>query len=978
MMERKKIGRIMALIMSVCLVMGSISVQGETAQATEQGAANGSNNTVLTLNLGIDGLQMPEQNVSTWTGSKVYLGNLKGKEQDTPILWRVLDISDGEVLLQTDSVLLRSTFSDIPSVSDSLSGLNKWLGSDVREYLNESGTGGFLEGFDGLICDAILEKNIKKAADTVSGNLSYTNPSNERSRVFLLSAEESINAVYGYGKEGARRIVSGGDAGEIAGSDTAGNTTGNSNTADSTTGEWWLRSAVNGSETKVAVIDADGKLATKEVITTEDAATVAEVSGIAPALYLDGDEVIFTTPSTWTKSEKIAAVEEYSGEKIWKMTLKGSKGDLNAASLNGSAFERNQTIEFQFDKASGLKKGEFVPTQVSALILDESSSPVYYGKLTGSVNDVKASWKIPADMPSGNYEIYIFAEDINDKKEADYVSALGSAVRFSVAEKETPVLNQKPAASAIVYGQSLSDSGISGGKVQAQGIDIEGNFSWQDSSIKPVVSDSNVTEYDVIFTPADTEKYYNIRLKITVEVKKAQIASLPQQNITVDYSVDAVKKVMLPDGWSWKQEEQEKALTAGAQTRATAVYKDMANYENTELVITITRSNCPHSGEKEVRGAVSATCTSEGYTGDTYCVTCGSLLEQGTSIGMNAHYYNNSRNVKWLGCEEEEEIEYYCSCGDSYTVVTQPALGHDFKAQITRQATTEREGVRTYTCSRCGHAYTETIPKLEASSNNQSTGGESTVEARIPYDKGNKGIRGWNDINKHILKAADGATVQIIMNGSFILPEKILTNIKGKNLTLQMELGQDIVWKLVGTDVTGEKLSDINLKVIKNGNTIPSELVTSLAGERSTLQVSFVQEGDFGCKMELQVLLGNKTGKYSNQFFYDKTVGTLSYQVSHAMKDTTRAILTIEKAGEYLIVLDNEEFDGTVEELTEPSAEETTPDDTPVMNPVDDTPATQRNNDGISAIIIIIIGLIVLGVALLVIVMLRARSRREE
>ena len=48
------------------------------------------------------------------------------------------------------------------------------------------------------------------------------------------------------------------------------------------------------------------------------------------------------------------------------------------------------------------------------------------------------------------------------------------------------------------------------------------------------------------------------------------------------------------------------------------------------------------------------------------------------------------------------------------------------------------------------------------------------------------------------------------------------------------------------------------------------------------------------------------------------------------------------------------------------------------MNPVDNTPATQQNNDGISAIIIIIIGLIVLGVGLLVIVILRARSRREE
>lgn len=964
MMRRKKAGKIWALVMSVCLVIGSLAVQGETALATAQGNISGTGNRVdlngkvLTLNPGTGGLQMPKQNVSTWTGSKVYLGELKGKKQDTPILWRVLSISDDELLLQTDSVLLESAYTEVPSGKASLMGLNKWLGSDVRAYLNESGTGGFLEGFDGLICDAVLQKNIKAAADTVSNGISYTNPSTERSRVFLLSAEESTNAEYGYGKESARSIVSGGDA--------------------DTESQWWLRSAVKGSETEVAVIDADGKLTTKEAVTAGDAGTVAEVSGIAPALYLDGDKVVFTTPASRTKPGKIAAVEEYSGEKVWKLTLAGSKEDMNAASANGSAFERNQTIVFQFDKASGLKKGEFVPTQVSALILNESGSPVYYGKLSGSTDAVNASWRIPADMPSGDYEIYIFAEDINGKKEADYASALGSAVRFNVAEKETPVLTKEPVASAIVFGQSLSNSTITGGKVQVQGVDIEGTYSWLDPSAKPVVSDSNATEYEVVFTPADAGKYYEIKLKLTVEVRKAQITSLPQQTMTVDYSVDVVKKIALPDGWSWKQEEPEKALTAGTQTQATAVYNDTVNYENTELVITITRSNCTHNGEKEVRGAVPSSCTGEGYTGDTYCVNCGSLLEQGTSIGQDAHYYNNSRIVNWLGCEQQEEIEYYCSCGDSYIVVTQPALGHDFKAQITRQATTEKEGIKTYTCSRCGHAYTESIPKLAVANNNQSTENGGTIEARIPYVKGNQGISGWNDIYKHILKSADGATIQIIMNGSFILPEKILTTIKGKNLTLQMELGQDILWKVVGTDVTGEKLSDINLKVIKNGNSIPSDLVTSLAGQRSTMQLSFVQEGDFGAAMELQVLLsGSNTANYANQFLYDKTAGTLTYQVSHAMKDTTRAVLTLEQSGEYLLVLDTEEFDGTAEEPEEPSIE-TQPEDTPAMNPVDNTPATQQNNDGISAIIIIIIGLIVLGVGLLVIVILRARSRREE
>ncbi|MDO5390215.1 MAG: Ig-like domain-containing protein, partial [Eubacteriales bacterium] len=39
-----------------------------------------------------------------------------------------------------------------------------------------------------------------------------------------------------------------------------------------------------------------------------------------------------------------------------------------------------------------------------------------------------------------------------------------------------------------------------------------------------------------------------------------------------------------------------------------------------------------HVGEKEIRDAKPATCKAEGYTGDTYCKDCGTLLENGTLL----------------------------------------------------------------------------------------------------------------------------------------------------------------------------------------------------------------------------------------------------------------------------------------------------------------------------------------------------------
>ncbi|MCD7921104.1 MAG: CAP domain-containing protein, partial [Clostridiales bacterium] len=49
-------------------------------------------------------------------------------------------------------------------------------------------------------------------------------------------------------------------------------------------------------------------------------------------------------------------------------------------------------------------------------------------------------------------------------------------------------------------------------------------------------------------------------------------------------------------------------------------------------------------------------------------------------------------------------------CGDSYTVETDAAPGHDYKATKTIEATCVDSGSVTYTCTRCGDEYTEIIP----------------------------------------------------------------------------------------------------------------------------------------------------------------------------------------------------------------------------------------------------------------------------
>lgn len=79
--------------------------------------------------------------------------------------------------------------------------------------------------------------------------------------------------------------------------------------------------------------------------------------------------------------------------------------------------------------------------------------------------------------------------------------------------KQAPAINVLPTATAIIFGQTLADSQLSGGEAVT-----EGTFAWADSTIAPVVGNE---EYTVIFTPFDTDNYGAATVQVSVTVGKA-------------------------------------------------------------------------------------------------------------------------------------------------------------------------------------------------------------------------------------------------------------------------------------------------------------------------------------------------------------------------------------------------------------------------------------------------------------------------
>ena len=137
--------------------------------------------------------------------------------------------------------------------------------------------------------------------------------------------------------------------------------------------------------------------------------------------------------------------------------------------------------------------------------------------------------------------------------------------------------------------------------------------------------------------------------------------------------------------------------------------------------------------QTEVQNAKEATCTEDGYTGDTVCTVCGETVTKGEVIKATGHNfvdgscticgeedpdynpepeYTYTDTVVPPTCTEKGYTLHTCNedASKSYKDNYIDALGHDYgDGVVTTPATCTENGVKTYTCSRCGDTTTEII-----------------------------------------------------------------------------------------------------------------------------------------------------------------------------------------------------------------------------------------------------------------------------
>ena len=117
----------------------------------------------------------------------------------------------------------------------------------------------------------------------------------------------------------------------------------------------------------------------------------------------------------------------------------------------------------------------------------------------------------------------------------------------------------------------------------------------------------------------------------------------------------------------------------------------------------------------EIRNKVEATCTDEGYTGDTYCTDCGEKLSDGKKIPATGHIHIGYLGKKEATCENDGYTgDAYCKdCGITLEIGKNiPALGHTWEKKSVISPTYTKKGTITYICKRCKEKKAVTTKKL--------------------------------------------------------------------------------------------------------------------------------------------------------------------------------------------------------------------------------------------------------------------------
>ena len=600
-------------------------------------------------------------------------------------------------------------------------------------------------------------------------------------------------------------------------------------------------------------------------------------AGIGGGLYGAGSDIIINSSSVTASSTNGAGIGGgKGGAGSNNITING--GSVKASSVSGSptnaqekvyccTIENPENANVTIKTETGSSVWNWKPVNHSSLDPDDTNLYVWLPKLESNSTNSYLIILDPENSSESRTRNYSFDTVTNTFKAAQVVNDFifkspvnliydGQPKEASLEFKFKPTHENNRKISLVYYKGNYND--INENTQPLQGVPV------------------NAGTYTVKAEIEASKSYFAhkglVSPKWTFTIEKAPVAPGADPNettISVPWSCKKISDITNPfsTDWNWDNDVKlDQELQVGTPITATAIYNgdDKGNYEKESITYTITRSQCTHE-HTAGRYYSSPSCTSSGYSGDTYCTDCNETLSYGYIISAYGHDYDNG--------------------------------------VITTEPTTETDGIITYTCKRCKHQDTKNLGKL----------GDGE-----PYIEGSFQKKSWDTVNGLIKTSKEKDTISIIMNGARTLPASVLSGIKGKDISLNLDMENGFIWKINGTSITAETPADTDLSVTNTAEYIPAALYSLISTNQNDFGFHLGRSGAFDFPAVLSVKAdASCAGLMANLFWYDVENGVLqciqTVTVGGAFeRSIPYADFTLSKGQDYFIAFGTESLNGRV------------------------------------------------------------------
>ncbi|MFI3165920.1 MAG: leucine-rich repeat protein [Bacillota bacterium] len=434
---------------------------------------------------------------------------------------------------------------------------------------------------------------------------------------------------------------------------------------------------------------------------------------------------------------------------------------------------------------------------------------------------------------------------------------------YITVEQATPTISGTLAASEITYGQTLNDSKLSGATATFGTGNVDGTFIWEDSTIAPTVSNSDITTYTVIFMPSSAN-FNTVEQTVTLSVVQATPTYSGENLLGATYNetladVDISAMTSSVDGvFTFNSSNETTVGNAGSNSfTMTFTPIDAENYEtltNIQATITVVKATYDMSSVVFEDSTVT-------YDGEAHSITA-----TGLPTGVIATY---DENVQTQANET------------GYTVTASFTGDSDNYEEIVDKTATFIINKATYDMTNAGwyyigdfvydgsekEVYVQGLPNgVTASSyenNKMTNAGYYTASAELVYDSENYNTVSVSDLAWQIAKATSIINVSDV-NTSYTYTGKEQSVTSGATIpnNEQTLVYSDNTFTNVGTyDVAITAEATTNYEAVNKAVTIT---VAQAENEITVLNVNNLTYGvSSDVVSEISATYGVNTAQYS-------------------------------------------------------------------------------------------------------------------